>query len=358
MKFILCYSFGIIILAIIVQFNKQYQHPTADVFLQTQTVVPSNIILRMMACILPQFLGWNPVSNVDSSTTNSLQGQSILITGGTRGIGYEISKGLVRANAQEVIMISRNAKIGNGAKKTLEEEVVHNNNQEVQFYPVDLSDLDSVHQFVQQMKQQDNVPQQPLDQVILNAGYWPTKYYTSKQGYEITYATNVLGPHLLLRLLIKEDLLKINAKVIITVGELYITLSGTENLGCSSNFTYDGDGEIAYCRSKLGLMTLFDQYLERLPSTLQFVMVHPGVIDNGLVNAGQGNDMLPKPLLINNEEGAQTTLILATASNVERGSYYHNCLGKLILPEDDPAKNITLGNEMWDLAEQLIQDYM
>jgi len=128
-------------------------------------------------------------------------------------------------------------------------------------------------------------------------------------------------------------------------------LQGTQDEGCSSDFEYDDGAQIAYCRSKLGVMTLFDQYVQRFPK-LHLTMVHPGVIDTGLANDGRGNEMVPKPLLIDNEEGAQTTLILATEAT-ERGAYYHNCFGQVTLPQQDPAKNVSLGLEMWELAERL-----
>jgi len=189
----------------------------------------------------------------------------------------------------------------------------------------------------------------PFDQLIQNAAYWPAKYQDSPQGHEITYAANLLGPHLLLRKLLQENVLKPDAKVIITAGELYVILQGTQDEGCSSDFECINNVRIAYCWSKLGVMTLFDQYVQRFPK-LHWTMVHPRVIDTGLVNDGRGNEMVP--LLIENEEGAQTTLILATEAT-ERGAYYHNCFGQVTLPQQDPAKNVSLGLEMWELAERL-----
>ena len=85
-------------------------------------------------------------------------------------------------------------------------------------------------------------------------------------------------------------------------------------------------------------------------------LVHPGVIGSNLM---QGNPM-PAFLMLNNEEGAQTTLVVATASTdqLESGAYYHNTLGKLVLPAADPAKNATKRKEFFEVAERLVAPYL
>ena len=92
-----------------------------------------------------------------------------------------------------------------------------------------------------------------------------------------------------------------------------------------------------------------------MPS-LQMFLVHPGVIGSNLV---QGNPM-PPFLMLSNEQGAQTTLVVATAGAdlLESGAYYHNTLGKLVLPAADPAKNATKRKEFFEVAERIIGPYL
>jgi len=78
-----------IVVAVAVIWSKR--HPDPEAFLQKKTLASNNPNLRFVASFLGQFMGFNP----RASTSKSLEGQRILITGGTRGIGYEISKGLV-----------------------------------------------------------------------------------------------------------------------------------------------------------------------------------------------------------------------------------------------------------------------
>jgi len=237
-----------IVVAVAVIWSKR--HPDPEAFLQKKTLASNNPNLRFVASFLGQFMGFNP----RASTSKSLEGQRILITGGTRGIGYEISKGLVERGAN-VIIAARNLTRGHAAVESILKDTV--SKSKVEFLPVDLSDLESVSNLVEQVKDLG-----PFDQLIQNAAYWPAKYQDSPQGHEITYAANLLGPHLLLRKLLQENVLKPDAKVIITAGELYVILQGTQDEGCSSDFEYNDDAQTAYCWSKLGVMTLFDQYVQ------------------------------------------------------------------------------------------------
>lgn len=198
-----------------------------------------------------------------------------------------------------------------------------------------------------------------IDQLILNAGVWPSEYAVSKQGHEIAFATNTLGPHLLLRGLIQQDVLKADARVISLTGDIYLSIYGSQNEGCTADFKYGTpaghDGEVAYCRSKLGMMWLFAAMHQRNPA-LQMYLVHPGVMDNTL----SGPNPLPKFLLTTNVQGAQTTLVCATADRklLDNGAYYHNTLGKLVLPNRDPAQNSVKGSAFFTLSESLVAPYL
>jgi len=78
-----------IVVAVAVIWSKRHSDPEA--FLRKKTLAWKNPKLRLVACLLGQFVGFIP----RASSSKSLGGQRILIAGGTRGIGYEFSKGLV-----------------------------------------------------------------------------------------------------------------------------------------------------------------------------------------------------------------------------------------------------------------------
>ena len=345
-------------LGLVVAFVLKFQwekNPSTEGFLARTTQASTSTVTRMAQCVVHQLSGRTPICNFNQ---NDLVGQLIVISGGNSGIGYETTKGLLRRGA-EVIMVGRNVKKVEEAVNTIRADLNLENVDRVslQYAIADMSDLDSVANLVRVLHHHFGVRQ--IDQLIINAAIWPQEYSISPQGYEIAFATNVAGPHLLLRALTTFNVLKTNARVISLTGDIYFTLAGTAEEGCSDNFTYGSPagmaGQTAYSRSKLGSMWLFDLMHARHPA-LRMYLVHPGVMDNSLTESNP----LPKSLLISNEQGAQTTLICATAAEalLESGAYYHNTLGHLLLPPSDPAKNAESAAVFWELVEEIISPYM
>lgn len=349
-----------IVLAIVasygVKFYAEKSPSTVDFLARVST--SSNLYSRFFqfASGIPlQALGSNPIATF---TANELKGKQIVITGGNGGIGYETTKGLVKRGA-DVIIVGRNAEKIEESIRNIKEEL------NTEGFPVssllyivaDISDLDSVTELVKTLGY--HFGDRKIDQLILNAAIWPSEYAESKQGYEIAFATNTLGPHLLVRGLIQQKLLTLTSRVIALTGDIYITVANSADETCTPDFKYGtpagGAGHSAYCRSKLGMMWLFYELHARVPN-LSMYLVHPGVIATGLVPELP----LPKFMLVSLEQGAQTTLIAATADVglLESGGYYHNTLGKVVLPASDPAKNAKKSAEFFALAESLIAPYL
>jgi retinol dehydrogenase-12 len=331
------------------------KHPDTKVFLARTTPVGAVIPLRLAQAVGYQLLGRTPMCDY---VPGDLAGQVIVLTGGNTGIGYETAKGLVRRGAH-VVMVGRSQQKVEEAANNIRAQLIAEEVSSVslQYIISDMSDLDSVSDLVLALQQ--HFGSRSIDQLILNAAIWPKEYSVSAQGYEVAFATNVVGPHLLLRALADLEVLKPSARVISVTGELYITVAGGNNEGCSQNFSYGTPagqaGQDAYCRSKLGLMWLFYKLHERYPQ-LHMNLVHPGVMDNNLTD----HNSLPKPLLISDAQGAQTTLICATAplSLLENGGYYHNTLGKVVLPANDPVRNEEKAEAFWDLVEGIVAPYL
>ena len=62
--------------------------------------------------------------------------------------------------------------------------------------------------------------------------------------------------------------------------------------------------------------------------------------------------------MLSPKEGAQTTLICATQPGVVNGGYYHNTMGRIILPIDDPAVNAKNAEEFWYLLDDIASKYL
>ena len=117
-----------------------------------------------------------------------------VITGGTRGIGKEIARGLLRAGAT-VVVGARDVRRGGALREELAREPGGGG---VEVLPLDLSSMASVRGFAGAVGERHPA----LRILVNNASAWFNVRGESVDGHELTLATNVLGPYLLTRLLL------------------------------------------------------------------------------------------------------------------------------------------------------------
>lgn len=130
---------------------------------------------------------------------HDLTGVNCIVTGASSGIGKEIARNLGRMGAN-VMMGSHDYSRGEEARLEL---VSDTKNQRMVFCELDLARQVSIRQFVGRFHEMFD----RLDILIHNAALWfPTKA-ESPDGFELVWAANVLGPHLLMKLL-RETLKK------------------------------------------------------------------------------------------------------------------------------------------------------
>ncbi|KAI8956285.1 hypothetical protein F4801DRAFT_10445 [Xylaria longipes] len=131
-----------------------------------------------------------------------LHGKVFIVTGGTGGIGLELAKILYHANASTVYLLGRSQEAGETAKLSITSSApppevnprVACSNDAIQFIRIDLSDLLSVKEAAQSFLRRET----RLDVIWHNAAIMlAPEGSKSKQGHELTFATNVLGPFLL-----------------------------------------------------------------------------------------------------------------------------------------------------------------
>lgn len=129
-----------------------------------------------------------------------MEKHKVIITGANSGIGKAAAKKFA-SQGYHVIMACRNWEKGKAAMNEIKESV---NDSIIELIQVDVSSFDSIHSFCEiYQSKYDN-----LDILIHNAAYFnhgEKKYQLSKDGIEITFATNVFGPFLMTELL--KDLL-------------------------------------------------------------------------------------------------------------------------------------------------------
>lgn len=298
-----------------------------------RTAPPANRPLRILGCMVGQ-----GARTLTCPPAAVLAGKTALVTGGTRGIGAGICKGLADRGAQVIAAARSDSR---GADRTPGPET----GRRPEFVHLDLADLRSVPRAVRDIEVL--CKGRPLDLLCANAGISPKRYSLSAQGHELGFAVNCLGHHALIRALLSAGLLAPDARVIGTTGDIYVLATD-----CSAEYRYRGRGVMAYCRSKLGNLWQYQALAEQQPS-LTVMAVHPGVVAtalegplSGLVGAAK------RRFMISPELGAQATLIAATQA-VPSGTYLHNTRGVVQLPPGDSGLDADRRWRFWEQLEDL-----
>jgi retinol dehydrogenase-12 len=298
---------------------------------------PTRVLPRLLRCM------WRQAQASPLCPPTPMDGQIALVTGGSRGIGLETSRGLA-ARGAEVVSAARGQDAGERMMAALRVEY----DRPAHFLPLDLADLATVPRTLDRLE--ILLAGRSLDVLIANAGLLPTRHARSAQGHEIAFAANVLGHYALIRGALERDLLAEGCRVVVVTGDIYIMARE-----CSAGFVYRGalGGHQAYCRSKLGNLWYAHELARRHPS-LRVHAVHPGVVASQL---GGGNAWLARAIgrafMLSPERGAQTSLFCATQPGLASGTYYHNVLGRVELSPADPASDARRASELWGLLERL-----
>ena len=185
--------------------------------------------------------------------------------------------------------------------------------------------------------------------LVENAGIWPQRYRTTRQGHEIGFGVNVLGHFALRRWLGAHGLLT-GSRVVVLTGDIYVMQSA-----CPPDSRWRGPlgGMLAYCRSKLGNLWQMRE-LARRRSEIRVHAVHPGVVGSEFQGGITGfSGLVKRTTMLSPRAGAQTSLFCATQPALATGSYYHNTMGRMDLRSGDPAADPTKAARFWDLLESL-----
>ena len=250
-------------------------------------------------------------------------GRRFIVTGANSGTGKETTKRLAAAGGS-VIMAVRSLERGSTARNEILAGVPH---AKLDVRQLDLADLSSVNGFAQTVLADGR----PLDVLINNAGVMapPTRLET-KDGFELQFGSNFLGPFALTSLLL--PLLRE------TPGARVATMtSGTANFGAihfndlQSQRRYRPT--LAYAQSKLADM-LMSMHLagiaDRSGWQLLSTLAHPGYTRTNLQSSGANlgrekqkapiqRTLLPSQTV---EQGAQPLLFAAVDPNAQQGAYY------------------------------------
>ena len=250
----------------------------------------------------------------------SMKGKTVLVTGGTNGIGLVTARELARMGAQ-VTIISRNAEKCAAVAEAIKVET----GNPIEFIAADLSTLAGIMQAAAAFKQRHT----RLQVLVNNAGAMFFKRQVTADGYEMTFALNHLNYFLLTNLLL--DVLKAGAPARIVNVSSHAHESATiefDNLQSEKHFT----AMQAYGQSKLANVLFTYELARRLEGTgITVNAVHPGFIFTGFArNNGFLFDIgmrLVGLFIRKPDQGAQTSIFLASSPEVEglSGKYFVDC---------------------------------
>jgi retinol dehydrogenase 14 len=276
-----------------------------------------------------------------------MNGKTVLITGGTAGIGKATAQGLAALGAH-VVLVARDPAKGD---RTVAELRRQTGNDRVEMLLADLSAQASVRALAAQV---DRFPR--LDVLINNAGgFWATRR-TTVDGLEHTFAVNHLAPFLLTNLLL--DKLKASAPArVVTVS------SGAQAMGKLNFADLQGEkgynGQFAYNQSKLANVMFCYALARRLEGTgVTSTVLHPGI---ARTNFGQ-DDPTPmikmiitwfKPFLKTPEKGARTSIYLASSPEVE-GVTAEYFSGRRVRRSAKLSHDHAAGERLWHESERLV----
>ena len=256
-----------------------------------------------------------------ADTTGPMAGKTVLVTGGSGGIGKATAAGLATVAAR-VGIVGRDLTRTRAAAADI---AAASGNPAVDAFGADMSSQAEVRRLAREV-----LHAYPRLDVLINnvGGFWATRRVTA-DGLEHTFAVNHLAGFLLTDLLL--DRLKASAPArIVTVS------SGAQANGRMHFDDLQGErgysGQRAYNQSKLANVMFTYELARRLEgSGVTATVLHPGVVRTGFAAEDPSplwKVLLPliRPLLKTPERGAATPIYLACSPEVEgvTGKYFVN----------------------------------
>ena len=253
------------------------------------------------------------------STAGPMAGQTVLVTGGTGGIGQATAAGLAAMGAR-VGITGRDPARTRAAALDI---AAASGQSAVDPFPADVSSQAEVRRLAGAVL----AAYPRLDVLVNNAGgFWATRRVTA-DGLEYTFAVNYLAPFLLTSLLL--DRLKASSPArIVTVS------SGAHGSGTIDFGDLQGErrysGQRAYSQSKLANIMFSYELARRLAGTgVTATALHPGVVRTGFAAEDPSPALkvflpLIRVFLKTPEQGAATSIYLASAPEAEgvTGGYF------------------------------------
>lgn len=286
-------------------------------------------------------------------------GYVAIVTGGSAGIGFEVSRGLVSKNVH-VVIGSRCSEEGKKAVAKIREEYP---NAKVDWLHIDLTSLKSVRDFTDSFLAMGL----PLNILINNAGIMFAPYQETDDGLEEHFQVNYLS-HFYLTLLLLDVLKETGTdnsySRVVNVSSVVHKLGNLDIDRLCSRFknSWEYSPHAAYSDSKLAVTVssfMLGRKLNDENCKVTANVLHPGVVRTSLYRYVHWSikwflDIVAILLYKTPEMSADTVLYLALSPSVEgeTGCYYDNCVKN---KPHDSAQDRLLQEKLWHRSCEIIE---
>ena len=262
--------------------------------------------------IRSRLFDWTPLDSYD------LTGQTVVITGGTSGLGRSAADQFAALGAS-LVLVARDPE---KTQRTTGEIAAKYDTEQVSSVIADLSDLAQVRAASKQILEQHPV----INTLIHNAGALFPERRTAEDGTEATTQLMVAAPFLMTALLLAPLESAAPGRVItMSSGGMYtsgLTVSGLQMDADEYN------GAQQYARAKRAQVVLTEMWADRFATNeIVFHALHPGWADTpGVDDSIPGFGRLIGPLLRSPAQGADTMVWLAAEPSIAQrtGEFWHD----------------------------------
>ena len=277
---------------------------------------------------------------VSAPSLPDLTGSTVIVTGATSGIGLATARALSAANARVVLAVRDAAKGAVAAASFPGETEVRR---------LDLADLASVRGFAEEWEG-------PIRVLINNAGVSVPTLERTKDGFELQFGTNHLGPFALTNLLLPS-----------ITGRVVSLASQIERMGRLDLDDLDWrrrpySESRAYAASKLANVLFTGELQRRLTaagSPVTASAAHPGLVATSMTGQTTGLSALVTRLLAQRPEDGALPVLLAATGDVPGDSFtgpehlMHMRGGAQRIGRSKQARDPRLAARLWEASERM-----
>jgi retinol dehydrogenase 14 len=276
-----------------------------------------------------------------------IAGRTVLITGGSGGIGRATALGLAAMRAH-VAIVGRDRERTEAAAREIREA----GGGQVDAFVADMSSQAEVRRLAAEVL--ETLPR--IDVLVNNVGgYWDTRHVTA-DGLERTFALNHLAPFLLTHLLLAR-LRQSTPSRVVTVSSGAHTMGRIDfdDLGGERSYS----GMRAYSQSKLANILFTHELARRLVADgVTANALHPGMVRTGFGAEDAGTlqrlfTPLMRPFMKSAAQGAATSIHLASSPELEgvTGRYFAGCKPKR---SSKRSYDQAAAERLWQVSAELV----